>query len=113
MVASGGELDDHQTLTQYGRLREGVAEFRDRPRSGYEDEVSLLEGRWSVADATRIVRRVAVTSADAVRYTNAGRLRGAGFEPRRNPTRRNPSHIAVKYGGVWDDEAGNKFDDCF
>ena len=100
-------------VTQYGHVRDGKPQFRNRPRARIEAGLSVLSGRWSVRDATLLVARRDLRPEDAVRYAQVARLRDVGFSMTPTPTRRNPDHATIEFIGSWDDEVGRLFDDCF
>ena len=100
-------------LTQYGR-RDATG-FRNRPRPGVEEAISVIAGRLTAAEAHRLViRRGAYRPAfDVVRYTTVAVLSEAGFRPQRDPTPAIPDHVLVFAEDKWDDEAAERFDACF
>jgi hypothetical protein len=98
-------------VTQYGNVREGG--FRKTPREGVERAVSVIRGRLSVDEATRLVRRRGTRPGDAVRYGRVGSLRGAGFAVLRDPVLLNPEHCLVEYPDEWDEHVASAFDGCF
>ena len=100
-------------MTQYGR-RDATG-FRNRPRPGVEEAISVIGGRLTAAQAHRLViRRGAYRPAfDVVRYTTVAVLSEAGFRPQRDPTPAIPNHVLVFAADEWDDEAAERFDACF
>jgi hypothetical protein len=110
--ANPEELDDDQVLTQYGTASDG---FRCQPRWSKEDALSLIRGRLSGEEASRVVRRGRLLGEgrDLARYTSAGTLRRAGFEVLHTPTRLNPDHVSVRFKDDWDEEVCDAFDDAF
>lgn len=106
-------LRPEDVLTQYGR--QDATGFRNRPRPGVEEAISVIAGRLTAAEAHRLViRRGAYRPAfDVVRYTTGAALFEAGFRPERNPSPAIPDHVLVFVGGEWDDEVAERFDNCF
>lgn len=111
------DIDDDQVLTQFGAKQDIVAldpPFRRKPRQGRETNVSLILGRLSPAEASRIVRRsLAPAPFDGVRYATAGKLRAAGFVVMHTPSRMNPNHVSVSRTTEWGANEESAFDECF
>jgi hypothetical protein len=106
-------LRPEDVLTQYGR--QDATGFRNRPRPGVEEAISVIAGRLTAAEAHRLViRRGAYRPAfDVVRYTTVAALSEAGFRLERNPTPAIPDHVVVFAEGEWGDEVAQRFDSCF
>lgn len=104
-------LSAEDQVTQYGNVREGG--FRKAPRSGVEEAVSVIRGRLSVEEATRLVRRRGARPGDGVRYARVGDLQAARFSVRRDPVPLNPEHCLVDYPDEWNEQVASRFDGCF
>lgn len=96
-VVTVRDINDDETLTQYGKEREDNQGFRGQPRfSQDERDVSMIAGKRSVVEALSLVTgRNTVGSGDAVRHFNVGALREADYVVRHTPTQRNPDHVSV------------------
>lgn len=103
-------LPPETVLTQLGRRKaNGSIEFREIPawrkRHGgwIEIDVSMLEGRLSIEEAVRFIRRRPVTDRerrqDCVRYFRCGDLAAANYFVLRTPTSSIDIHISV-YGNL-------------
>ena len=106
-------LRPEDVLTQYGR--QDATGFRNRPRPGVEEAISVIAGRLTAAQARALViRRGAYQPGfDVVRYTTVAALSEAGFRPQRSPTPAIPDHVLAFVEGEWDDEVAERFDTCF
>ena len=106
-------LRPDEVLTQYGR--QDATGFRNRPRPGVEEAISVIVGRLTAAEAhALIIRRGTYRPGfDVVRYTTVAALSEAGFRPQRDPTPAIPDHVLVFAEGEWDDDAADRFDTCF
>jgi hypothetical protein len=105
------EVEDDETLTQYGNVRQSG--FHTAPWRAAVSSLSLVRGRRTIMEMTRIVRKEPPREGDAVRWTTAGHLRAHGFSVLHTPNLRNRSHISVKPPEVWDDTTRSLFDGCF
>jgi hypothetical protein len=106
-------LRPEDVLTQYGR--QDATGFRNRPRPGVEEAISVIAGRLTAAEAHRLVIRRGAYRAgfDLVRYTTVAALAAAGFRPERDPTPAIPDHVLVFCEDAWDDVVAGRFDACF
>lgn len=98
-------IGDDEWLTQYGTLHPITSDevFPHEPRWNQENDLSMLWGWLSVAEATAAVRgRHPTPDRDAVRYTTAGTLRAEGFTVEHTPRLRNRNHVSVTLNGDWD-----------
>ncbi|WP_249644399.1 hypothetical protein [Nocardia sputi] len=111
-TGSGAQWDDPQSrrmdavppeswLTQHGRRRaDGSYKFTEEPRwerpTYIEFDVSMIEGRVSVAEAYFASRRMSkLTHRDAVRRFRCIDLIQASYMPIRTPNPMNPRHVSV------------------
>jgi hypothetical protein len=114
------EIPAEAILTQYGEIFPDAHEsFRNRLREHMgENELSLIWGKKSSAEAAQIVTRSVGPFASA-RYTTAGELRGAGFIVRHSPSPTRPLHVSVhppisgNQSAEWDEPMAELFDKCF
>jgi len=106
-------LRPEDVLTQYGR--QDATGFRNRPRPGVEEAISVIAGRLTAAEAhALVIRRGAYRPGfDVVRYTTVAALAEAGFRPQRDPTPAIPDHVLVFCEGEWNGEVADRFDSCF
>jgi hypothetical protein len=105
-------LRPEDVLTQYGR--QDATGFRNSPRPGVEEAISVIAGLTAAEARTLVIRRGAYQPGfDVVRYTTVAALSEAGFRPERNPRPAIPDHVLVFCEGEWDDEVADRFDTCF
>ncbi|MEU8901414.1 hypothetical protein AB0C65_36495 [Nocardia sp. NPDC048505] len=88
-------------LTQHGERRaDGTFKFTEAPRwerpTYIEFDVSMIEGRATIAEASFARRRMSrVTPRDCVRRFRAADLYDASYMPMRTPARKNQKHVSV------------------
>lgn len=89
-------IPDQAWLTQYGkRWSPEVSDFRCRPRTGLETDISVLTGLLAPEEATKLVTGRSATRSDALRFARAGELKAAEFFVASTPTKRIPNHASV------------------
>lgn len=112
-------LDD-EWVSQCGqRKQEHPWNFRRKPRLDKdppEQEVSMLLGRLSASDA-ELAAFGPYRPPDrrrAVRHSQAGTLRAAGFRVEHTPKLGTEDHVSVFWDGegVWDERVGALLDAC-
>lgn len=111
------DIDNGETLSQYGRLDGDASPFRSWPRAGVDTTgLSMTRGLQAAADLAKIVCGRSPRESDLVRYTLAGTLRQAGFVVTHDPKINNPDHVLVTIPGnsqPWNDEWIEKFEASF
>lgn len=110
-------IPDQAWLTQYGkRWSPEVSDFRCRPRTGLETDISVLTGLLAPEEATKLVTGRSATRSDAVRFARAGELKAAGFFVASTPTKRIPNHASVTVPGghvPWSEDQVLAFEFCW
>ena len=115
-------IPDEAVVTQAGVLRSRAGRwsrhtfsFRAALRQERsETYMSVILGRLPVEETVPMIcRGDAAGAADAVRYTEVGTLRAAGFEVSKRPSRTIPNHSAVSWPSDWTPDVALKFDACF
>lgn len=114
-------IADDEWLTQYGNKNRPIRgrPFKNRPPVPEEcNALSLLRGRYSVSEATALIRtsRNTPSPGSGVRYTTAARLRQDGFPVRPTGNNKNPHHVSVTCTDekhIWTEDDSVRFDACF
>ncbi|MGH3621171.1 MAG: hypothetical protein ACRDQ5_05190 [Sciscionella sp.] len=95
-AAQRREVNDDETLTQFGMKGAGVESFRGQPRfDDGETELSMCVGHLRPEEILPLISGRQLRSTDAVRYFNVGKLRSVGYIVIHTPNAKNPLHVSV------------------
>lgn len=118
-------LQDHEVITQFGKVEPGLETFRVQLRTG-ETDMSVLRGALTAEDAAlQVYGRSRLSELDVaasrVRHTVASALRTEGFIVGHTPGKVKPLHVSVFWPGTdlgnyvapWPIKVTEMFEACF